>query len=65
MDWGEHEADRAIRLGCDPCPALEGTEMNDHEDDDCIFISAIGIVCGLLLVGLFGAFGPIFADLLR
>ena len=61
MDWGEHEADRAIRLWCDPCPALEGFQMNEDKEGGLLLMVA-GIICGLLLVGLIGAFGPIFSD---
>jgi len=38
--------------------------MND-EDENGLLIAVAGVICGLLLVGLFGAFGPVLADMLR
>lgn len=38
--------------------------MNEDKEGGLLLMVA-GIICGLLLVGVFGAFGPIFADMLR
>lgn len=38
--------------------------MNEDKEGGLLLMVA-GIVCGLLLVGVFGAFGPIFAGWLR